>query len=45
MYLVVDIDSSSELNASHFHSSKKAYTPMTRYDAQYSTIKELVYDE
>lgn len=45
MYLVVDIDSSSELNASHFHSSKKAYTPTTRYDAQYSTIKELAYDE
>ena len=36
MYVVVDIDTSNEMNASKMHSSKKKYTPNTRYDAQYS---------
>ena len=36
MYVVVDIETSNEADASEMHSSKKAYTQNTRYDAQYS---------
>ena len=37
IYVVVDIDSYHETDSSGIHSSKKEYTPITRYDAQYST--------
>ena len=36
IYVVVDIDISNEMDSSSIHSSKKEYTPTTRYDAQYS---------
>ncbi len=41
MYLAVDIDTSLELDSSRFDSTKKEYTPKSRYDAQYSIINEL----
>ena len=41
MYVVVDIETSNETDASKMHSSKKAYTPNTRYDAQYSDKSDL----
>ena len=41
MYVLVEIDISEELESSNIHSSKKEYTPTTRYDAQYSLINEL----
>ena len=41
MYLVVDIDTSVELDASIIDSTKKEWTKATRYDAQYSVINEL----
>lgn len=40
IYVVVDIDTSCEMDASEIHSSKKEYTPMTRYDAQYVNINK-----
>ena len=42
MYVVVDIETSNEMDASEMHSSRKAYTPNTRYDAQYILSKDLV---
>lgn len=39
IYVIVDIDVSNELNSSDINSSKKEYTPTTRYDAQYMNIK------
>lgn len=41
MYLVVDIDTSVELDASTIDSTKKEWTKATRYDAQYSVINRL----
>ena len=41
MYVVVDIDTSSEMDASEIHSSRKAYTPNTRYDAQFINSSQL----
>ena len=41
MYVVVDIDTCVEIDSSSIHSSKKEYTPPTRYDAQYSVNKDL----
>ena len=41
MYVVVDIETSNEMDASEMHSSRKAYTPNTRYDAQYSDKSDL----
>ena len=42
MYVVVDIETSNEMDASEMHSSRKAYTPNTRYDAQYSDKSDLL---
>ena len=42
MYVVVDLDTTTELNSTKIRSSLKEYTPKTRYDAQYSIINELV---
>lgn len=42
MYVVVDLDITSELNSTKIRSSLKEYTPKTRYDAQYAIINELV---
>ena len=44
MYIVVDIDTTQELDASKVQASKKSFTPTTRYDAQYATIEELKKD-
>lgn len=41
MYIVVDIDTSNEMDSTEIHSSKKEYTPNTRYDAQYSAKNDL----
>ncbi len=41
MYLSVDIDTSVELDSSKLDSTKKGYTPKSRYDAQFAVIKEL----
>ena len=41
MYVLVEIDTSKELESSNIHSAKKTYTPQTRYDAQYSLINDL----
>lgn len=41
MYVVVDLDTASELNSTNIRSSQKEYTPKTRYDAQYAVINEL----
>lgn len=41
MYLSVNIDTSVELDASIFDSTKKEWTKATRYDAQFITIEEL----
>ena len=41
IYLVVDIDTSVELDVSIIDSTKKEWTKATRYDAQYSVINEL----
>lgn len=38
IYAVVDIDTTIELDSLGIHSSKKEYTPTTRYDAQYLEI-------
>lgn len=42
MYLVVDIDSSVELDSSRLHSTRKAFIPPTRYDAQYAALSDLM---
>ena len=42
MYVVVDLDTTTELNSTKIRSSLKEYTPKTRYDAQYAIINELV---
>lgn len=42
MYLAADIDPTKELDASQLHSKKKSYSPTTRYDAQYTTIQDLI---
>jgi hypothetical protein len=41
MYVIVDLDTTSELDSTNIRSSQKEYTPTTRYDAQYAVIKEL----
>ncbi len=41
MYVLVELDAASELPSAEIHSSKKKYTPTTRYDAQYATIAAL----
>ena len=41
MYVIVDLDTTSELDSTNIRSSKKEFTPKTRYDAQYAVIKEL----
>lgn len=41
MYVTVDIDPAAELNTRMLHPSKKAYTPITRYDAQYALLTDL----
>lgn len=41
IYIVVDINSDIELDASVLHSSKMKYLPATRYDAQYATLEYL----
>ena len=42
MYLVADIDPTKELDASLLHSKKESYSPTTQYDAQYTTIQDLI---
>lgn len=42
MYVVVDLEVSTQLDSSNIKSTNKAFTPITRYDAQFSTIKSLV---
>lgn len=42
MFIVVDIDTKVELDASGMDASKKECTKQTRYDAQYSRLKDLV---
>lgn len=41
MYVVVDLDTTTELNSTKIRSSLKEYTPKTRYDAQYATLNDL----
>ena len=41
MYVVVELDVSSELPPTEIHSSRKKWMSSTRYDAQYATIAEL----
>lgn len=41
MYVVVDLDTTSELDSTNIHSSQKEYTPKTRYDAQYAMLEDL----
>ena len=45
MYVVVDLDTKSELDSTNIYSSLKEYTPKTRYDAQYAVITELTENE
>ena len=42
MYIVVDLDTSSELDSTNIRSSQKEYTPKTRYDAQYARMNDLI---
>ncbi|MBR0046870.1 MAG: restriction endonuclease [Bacteroidaceae bacterium] len=42
MYLAVDIDTSVELDASSLDSTKKEWVKVTRYDAQYAVMNELM---
>ena len=42
MYVVVDLDTTSELDSTNIRSSQKEFTPKTRYDAQYAIINEFV---
>lgn len=41
MYVVVDFETSNQMDASEMHSSRKAYTPNTRYDAQFINSSQL----
>lgn len=41
MYVLIVFDNLSELDTSSIHSEYKAYTPTTRYDAQYTEINEI----
>lgn len=41
LYLAVDIDTTTELDASGLQASKKACAPATRYDAQYAAWRTL----
>ena len=41
IYVVIDIEASNEIDSTEIHSSKKEFTPNTRYDAQYSAKKNL----
>lgn len=41
MYVIVEMDAEHELSSAEVHSSKKPFTPTTRYDAQYATLVEL----
>lgn len=45
MYVVVVLDTTTELNSTNIRSSLKEYTPKTRYDAQYAVITELTENE
>ncbi len=38
MYVVVDLDTTSELDSTSIRSSQKEFAPTTRYDAQYTTL-------
>ena len=40
MYVVVDLDTTSELDSTNIRSSQKEFTPKTRYDAQYTVLNE-----
>ena len=42
IYVLVAFDNLSELDTSSIHSVNKAYTPTTRYDAQYTEINEIL---
>ena len=41
IYVVIDVDMSNEMDSSSIHSSKKEYTPTTRYDAQFFKLSQL----
>ena len=41
LYLIVDIDTSAEMDASELDATKKECTKSTRYDAQFARIEEL----
>lgn len=41
IYVSVNIDCSIELDSSHIRSTNIAFTPVTRYDAQFATIESL----
>lgn len=41
IYILVDIDTSKELETFDIHSSQKKYTNKTRYDAQYINLMDL----
>lgn len=41
MYVVVDLDTTTELDSTNIRSSQKEFTQKTRYDAQYAVINEL----
>lgn len=41
MYVVVDLDTTTELVSTNIRSSQKDFTQKTRYDAQYAVINEL----
>lgn len=41
MYVVVGVDTYCEKDASEMRSSKKAYTPNTRHDAQFIKLSQL----
>lgn len=42
IYLSIDLDTSVELNASSLDSTKKEFTNQTKYDAQYTSVNDLV---
>ena len=42
MYVVVDLDTTSELDSTNIRSSQKEFTPKTRYDAQYAGMNDLI---
>ena len=41
LYLIVDIDTSAEMDASELDATKKEFTKSTRYDTQFARIEEL----